>query len=428
MIKLFSCCLKKKSPSLVHGESVSVVLPVYNGGKHLAALLSAIKKQKGLGKIDVIVVDSGSGDSSLEIAKRGGAKIIKLPQKSFGHDKARNLGAEAAKSEYLLFMTQDALPPDDFWLNKLMRALKKHKAAAASCRHIPRHDADLFERVNIWKHNSFMGAGKKDLVLSMPRSNDYEDLRKNSQLSNVACLIKRDIFSRYKFRMAFAEDLDLGLRLIKDAHRLAMVNSTAVLHSHNRPPYYFLKRAFIDNLTLSKLFPSFKPVKISTAKVAFDSCSTYSVINSFVKCEIDLIKMPCSVEEFIESVIKKLRSIKVGTPISREALFQDRYLDGEFADFIRVMSASSKGTRAPSGRKKVFSSVTSHILRTTRNYLKENFRSLDNLILEDFKGHLYKTLAAKTGALLAASFTGAGKKEKIAFKKIYGQLLRNNPL
>jgi hypothetical protein len=83
-------------------------------------------------------------------------------------------------------------------------------------------------------------------------------LRSMGQLSDVACLIPRDLFMRQGgYRGDYAEDLDLGMRLIRAGHRIAMLASVKVVHSHNRPAWYYLKRSFVDVIFLVALFDDF---------------------------------------------------------------------------------------------------------------------------------------------------------------------------
>ncbi len=90
---------------------VSVVLPHYNRSHLLALSLRALAEQT-YSPIEVIVVDDGSTDDSIQVAHAMGATVVRTPTNS-GPPAARNLGAEHAKGEYLIFVDSDiALEPD----------------------------------------------------------------------------------------------------------------------------------------------------------------------------------------------------------------------------------------------------------------------------------------------------------------------------
>ncbi len=91
---------------------------------------------------------------------------------------------------------------------------------------------------------------------------NHISLRQNGQLSDLANLISRELFEQYQYRLNYAEDIDLGIRLIKDGYKLAFLGTTRIIHSHNRPAYYFLKRGYVDNQFLSDIFSDFEVPKL----------------------------------------------------------------------------------------------------------------------------------------------------------------------
>ena len=195
--------------------TVSVVIPVKNAGDDFRSLLSSLARQRGFKGVEIVVVDSGSSDLSVEMAREFGGKVLQISPEEFSHSYARNLAAENSSGDYILFTVQDALPSSDLWLHELFSALKKNDVAAVSCAEDPKNDADLFYRASCWSHYKFLEVDRQDRIFSKPEIENYFTLRKNAQLSNLACLISRKLFLEYKFRGNFAEDLELGLRLIR---------------------------------------------------------------------------------------------------------------------------------------------------------------------------------------------------------------------
>jgi hypothetical protein len=193
------------------------------------------------------------------LARAAGATVVEIPQSEFTHSHSRNLGAEAARGDYLLFMVQDAFPIGDHWLNGMLRALRDPahgKLAAVSCSEFSRSDSDIMYDAMIDTHYRFLGCLERDRVGSH-HGDDHMSLRSQGQLSDVSCLIPRELFAQYKYRGDYAEDLDLGIRLIKAGWQVAMLASIKVVHSHNRPAYYYLKRSFVDVEFLVGMFDDF---------------------------------------------------------------------------------------------------------------------------------------------------------------------------
>ena len=88
---------------------ISVVIPVYNVEKYLEQCLDSVIAQS-FEDIEVICVNDGSTDSSLEILKRyanNDSRIKIISQKNKGAGAARNVGIENAAGEYVYFMDSD---------------------------------------------------------------------------------------------------------------------------------------------------------------------------------------------------------------------------------------------------------------------------------------------------------------------------------
>lgn len=239
--------------------SVSIVIPTLNAGPEFAWLLRKLHAQKGFDRLEIIIVDSGSSDQTLVLARGAGCHVIEIPQASFSHSYARNLGAEAAETDYLLFMVQDAYPIGEFWLHGMLRFLLDHsdkQVAAVSCAEYSRSDSDIMYDSMIDTHYRFLGCDRNDRIGEYC-GDDHMSLRARGQLSDVSCLIEKVTFDRYKYRGDYAEDLDLGIRLIKDGYRVAMLSSIKVIHSHNRSAHYYLKRSFVDVVFLTGMFDDF---------------------------------------------------------------------------------------------------------------------------------------------------------------------------
>ena len=102
-------------------NSVSIIIPVKNGMPFLPSVLQAIAKQKYDGPIDIICIDSGSKDGSQNCLLKHGIKPIQITPEDFGHGRTRNFAAEKSNYEYLVFLTQDAIPNDTNWLAELIQ-------------------------------------------------------------------------------------------------------------------------------------------------------------------------------------------------------------------------------------------------------------------------------------------------------------------
>lgn len=237
---------------------VSVVIPAYNGGLQFEKLLELLEKQEGCGSVETVVVDSGSTDGTVELCRKHGVTLVQITQEEFSHSYARNLGAEKAAGELIVFMTQDALPSSEKWLSQLLAPILTGEADAVSCREECPEGTDLYYQIASYGHESFVGFLKEDVTGSREKCRDKESLRRYASLSDVACAIRRDVFLKFRHRYNFAEDLDLGIRLLSCGYKTKLLAKTKVIHCHSRDADYYLKRAVVEQEAFSKIFPEEK--------------------------------------------------------------------------------------------------------------------------------------------------------------------------
>jgi glycosyltransferase involved in cell wall biosynthesis len=244
--------------------TVSVVIPTYNAGSEFILLLRKLRNQKGLRSIEIVTVDSESRDGTPQVAARYDCVIIPIKQSDFSHSYSRNLGAAAASGDYILFMVQDAYPIGDHWIYGMVRCLIDNRhgrgLAALSCAEYPRSDSELFYDALLKGHYDFIGCSDSDR-LGKYIDDDHMSLRMQGQLSDVACLVPKPLFDKYKYHGDYAEDLTFGIKLIRDGYRVGMLSSIRVVHSHNRPTQYYLRRSFVDVIFLAEIFSDFKAPK-----------------------------------------------------------------------------------------------------------------------------------------------------------------------
>ena len=126
---------------------ISVVIPVKDGGADLVRCLDAIARQQVDDEVEVVIVDSGSTDGSVEIARARGARVHEIPPEEFNHGRTRNLGAELANGDVLVFTSQDAFAADERWLSRLVAPLRSGRTVAGVYgRQLPHEDATPPER------------------------------------------------------------------------------------------------------------------------------------------------------------------------------------------------------------------------------------------------------------------------------------------
>jgi len=409
----------------IYKEKISVIIPTKDAGSGFEHMMKMLTSQLGFTGIEIIIVDSGSQDKTLQISNRYNAKVIEIPPKDFSHSFARNLGAKNASGEYLFFTVQDAIIPTITWLHTLMTKLKTSKADAVSCAELPKEDADLFYRVISWNHYEFLEVNQSDRILSLPPNPDQFSLRKNGQLSDIACLIPSELFNKYLYRFSYAEDLDLGLRLIKDGYKLLFLGSTRIIHSHNRDPYYFLKRGFVDNIFLSEIFSDFAIPESNFIDASQDISFTYYYLNTHIFPELSKINSPIELLP-LKNLIMESLNLSSSTNYPKTINFNKKiYKDTQLISFIKQLLDTSDYKKAGSLYDGNITKSLMGFVNITFQYLQQSTISTNKSLVEDLQSCLMKEASILFGAKLAHAYLNKSQKQEDKYSLIYSKLREN---
>ncbi len=236
----------------------SVLIPVKNAGSLFSYVLDAVLNQKTQWPFEVIVVDSGSVDDSVRIAQDKGVLVESIPPAEFGHGRTRNYLASLSSGEYLVYITQDAIPTSSHWLQNLVDGCESASdVAGAFGPHLAHEGARLVTQRELREH--FAGFGS---TLSRVRMEDRERFDHEvgyRQLlpffsHNNSCL-RRSVWERLPFPdVMFAEDQTWMLAAIRAGYSKAYVPEAAVYHSHDFGVWETLQRNFDEASSFQRDF------------------------------------------------------------------------------------------------------------------------------------------------------------------------------
>jgi glycosyltransferase involved in cell wall biosynthesis len=225
---------------MAHG--VSVVIPVKDGARYLEEALDGLSGQELDEEIEVLVVDSGSRDNSVEIARRAGARVIEIPTEEFGHGKTRNLAAERTRGRCIAFLTQDATPAHPRWLSRLVAPLDATRRIGLSFGpHLPRPGTSPMIARELEEFFGSFSADRGTRVDDTPIDGDPG----SSFFSNVNSCVLRECWEEVRFReIEYAEDQAFARDAMAEGWKKAYVPDAAVLHAHDYPFGQFMRRYF----------------------------------------------------------------------------------------------------------------------------------------------------------------------------------------
>jgi len=215
---------------------ISVLIPVKDGGEDLRRCLAGIASQRVEDEVEVVVVDSGSADGSVDVARATGARVHELAPGEFNHGATRNLAAQLARGKVLVFTSQDAYAEDERWLAALTAPLADDASlAGAYGRQIAHHEATPPERF-------FMDFLYGERARTQRAAGRHELSMETTLFSNVNSAIRAEVLARFPFvdDIIMSEDQEWSRRVLLAGYALRYVPGAAVRHSHP----YTLRQAF----------------------------------------------------------------------------------------------------------------------------------------------------------------------------------------
>jgi len=227
----------------------SIIIPTKNGGERFERTLRAIFANTLSGGFEVIVIDSGSTDGTLNAAKGYPVKLYEIPPKEFGHGKVRNHGARLSNGEFLVFLSQDAIPASNNWLHSLTSTLDNDTdIAGVYGRQLPdgENPMETFFLLNRY--------GEKYEVKTLKPGSGNPSLR-DIFFSNVNSAIRRSVWDDIQLNESInmSEDQEWSKRALLAGHSIAYNPDATVYHSHNYDIASIFKRNYESGYSLRGL-------------------------------------------------------------------------------------------------------------------------------------------------------------------------------
>lgn len=233
---------------------LSIIIPTKNGASDVEKCLDGVFAQHIDIPYEVIVIDSGSTDSTLQIVRKFLVKLVEIEPRDFGHGKTRNLGAALAKGKYLVYLVQDAYPANEHWLGQLVQNLEQDdRVAGAYSRWLPKPDCNPVHARWIREHFSPV---KEIRSLDGLDENDYlSNIRKLIVFSNVSSCIRKAVWEGIPFdeTLTFGEDQQWSKKVLQAGHAIIYEPESIVYHSHNESFKQRFKTSFDAALSFKKI-------------------------------------------------------------------------------------------------------------------------------------------------------------------------------
>ena len=224
-------------------KSVDIIIPTYRPDESVVYLIKKLLKQT-YPIHEIHIIDTETGIFSKELKNISDKiRISKIKPEQFDHGGTRHEGAMQSHTDIIVYMTQDAMPVNEYLVEELVKAFDNEKIAAAYARQLPNSKCNVIER-----YTRAFNYPEQSRIKSLK---DLETLGiKTYFCSDVCAAYRKSVYESlggFEEKTIFNEDMIMAAKIIQSGGLVKYVAEAKVIHSHN----YNCKQQFQRNFDLA---------------------------------------------------------------------------------------------------------------------------------------------------------------------------------
>jgi glycosyltransferase involved in cell wall biosynthesis len=218
----------------------SVVIRAFNEEKYIERLINGILQQT-INSVEIILVDSGSTDGTLEIVSRYPVKVVHIRPEDFTFGRSLNMGISHASAEFVVMASAHVYPVYPDWLESLLKPFEEPKVALTYGKQRG------YEGSKFSEHQIF--------AQWFPDSHFPEQTHPFCNNANAAIRKALWIETPYDETLPGLEDVDWANRMILQGKTVQYVPEAEIIHIHNESPRGIGNRYLREAMAFKRIFP-----------------------------------------------------------------------------------------------------------------------------------------------------------------------------
>lgn len=222
----------------------SIIIRSFNEQRHIERLLNGVFSQKTTHPFEVVLVDSGSTDQTVEIAKKFNVKVVEIDPKEFTFGRSLNIGIKHSSGEFCIFVSAHCYPANEYWLENLIEPFSNPDVLISFGRQIGDKNTRFSE------HQIFAKwfPDHEPHISEIPFCN------------NANCAIRKSLWLQrnYDEKLTGLEDIDLARYVIGIKKYIFYASKSIVYHIHDETPKQIYNRYYRESLAYKGIFPNEK--------------------------------------------------------------------------------------------------------------------------------------------------------------------------
>ena len=218
----------------------SIVIRAFNEEKHLGRLLDGILQQT-MSDYEIVLVDSGSSDGTLDLARRYPVKAVHIRPEEFSFGRSLNRGIEAAQGEHIVIASAHVYPVYPDWLERLLAPFADPRIALS----YGKQRGDALTRFS--ERQIFLRWFPEGSTLDQP----------HPFCNNANAAIRRSVWEQHPYDESLSglEDLAWARWAMEQGHRIAYVAEAEIVHVHNESPRGIYNRYRREAMAFKRIYP-----------------------------------------------------------------------------------------------------------------------------------------------------------------------------
>lgn len=218
----------------------AIVIRAYNEAAYIGQLLEGIRQQS-VQNVQTILVDSGSTDGTVTIARQHDVQVVRIAPQEFTFGRSLNLGIQHAQSERVVIASAHVHPVYPDWLEKLLAPFENPLVGLT--------------------YGKQRGAPQTSFSEHQVFAHWYPDEAKSWQehpfCNNANAAIRRDLWEKrpYDENLSGLEDLDWANWMIAQGYRLVYVPEAEIIHVHQETARQIYNRYRREAMAFKRIFP-----------------------------------------------------------------------------------------------------------------------------------------------------------------------------
>jgi glycosyltransferase involved in cell wall biosynthesis len=221
--------------------TASIVIRCYNEADHIGGVLDALSTQS-YADFEIIAVDSGSDDGTLDVLESHPVNILRIPKEQFSFGRSLNIGCRQAQGRYLVLLSAHCYPADEHWLANLLEPLEDPEVAAVYGRQRGVETSPFSERQILRRWFSDASVGRQDTPF----------------LNNANCVVRRLVWEQFPYDedLPGLEDVAWARQVMAEGWHIAYQAEATVHHVHAESRSQTRNRYQREAITFQKVYPN----------------------------------------------------------------------------------------------------------------------------------------------------------------------------